>query len=71
MKLSDKVAKVEQRVGALETAGFDDAAGIARISKIYGNIRITTTMTFYLHTYRKCGDTNPLYPATCGTDAYI
>jgi hypothetical protein len=69
--LSEQVAKIGQRVGALETKGINTADGIARITKIYGNIQITTTITAYLHTYRKCGDTNPIYPATCGTDTYL
>lgn len=71
MKLSDQLNGLTKRVGALESEGFDDAAGVARIVKIYGNIRITTTITARLHTYRKCGDTNPLFPAVCATDAYI
>lgn len=69
--LSKQVASIGQRVGALETSNINTANGIARITKVYGNIQITTTVTAYLHTYRKCGDTNPIYPATCGTDTFL
>lgn len=71
MKLTEQVAKIGQRVGALETKGFDDSGGIARISKIYGGVRITATVTARVHTYRKCGDTAPIYGAVCGTDTYL
>lgn len=69
--LSQQVASIGQRVGALETKDINTADGIARISKIYGNVQIITTIKVFLHTYRKCGDTNPIYPATCGTDTYL
>lgn len=71
MKLTDQLRSINQRVGALESEGFDEAAGVARISKIYGNVKVTMTISTRVHTYRKCGDTNPLYPATCATDSYI
>jgi hypothetical protein len=70
-KLSQQINDLNKRVGALESTDFDEAAGVARITKIYGNVRITTKITVRLHTYRKCGDTNPLYPATCAVDSYI
>lgn len=70
-KMSDQVNHLTKRVGALESVDFDNAAGVARIVKLYGNIRITTVITTRLHTYRKCGDTNPLFGAVCGTDTYI
>lgn len=71
MKLTEQVAKIGQRVGALETKGFEDNGGIARIVKVYGNIRITATVRTTLHNYRKCLDINPLYGAVCGLDTYI
>lgn len=71
MKLTDQLNNLTSRVGALESVEFDNAAGIARITKIYGNIRVTATITARLHTYRKCGDTNPLYPAICAADSFI
>jgi hypothetical protein len=70
-KMSDQVNHLTKRVGALESVDFDEAAGVARITKIYGNVRITTTITIRLHTYRKCGDTNPIFPAICAADSYI
>lgn len=70
-KMSDQVNQLTKRVGALEGVDFDDASGVARITKIYGNIRITTTITARLHNYRKCGDTNPIWPAVCAVDSYI
>jgi hypothetical protein len=70
-KLTDQLNQLNQRVGALETEGFDEAAGIARISKIYGNVKVTMTIRYWLHEYRKCGDTAPLYGATCGTNTYL
>lgn len=71
MKLTDQMTDLSKRVGALESTDYNDAQTVARITKIYGNIRITMTITAWLHEYRKCGDTNPLYPAVCGTDTYI
>lgn len=71
MKISDQVNQLTKRVGALESADFDDAAGVARIVKVYGNVRVTMAISANLHEYRKCGDTNPIYPAICAADSYI
>ena len=51
MKMSDQVNHLTKRVGALESVDFDDAAGVARIVKLYGNVRVTTTVTTNLHQY--------------------
>ncbi|MGF9711710.1 hypothetical protein [Paenibacillus naphthalenovorans] len=71
MKLTDQVNDLSKRIGALESEGFDESSSVARITKIYGNLKITMKIKAWLHEYRKCGDTNPIYPATCGTDTFL
>lgn len=71
MRITDQLNSLGKRVGALESVDYDESAGIARIVKMYGNIRITTTIRAKVHTYRKCEDTNPLYLAVCGDDTFI
>jgi hypothetical protein len=51
-KLTEILTDTNSRVGALENDGLDDAAGIARITKLYGNIRVTATVTTSILTYQ-------------------
>lgn len=69
--ITETISSLNQRVGALETTNYDDSSGISRITKIYGNVRVTVTVIAFTHIYRKCGDTAPLFGATCGTDTYL
>lgn len=71
MKLTDQITDLTKRVGALESDGFDENATVARVTKIYGNLRVSFTIRAYAHEYRKCGDTNPLFGATCGSDTFL
>ena len=62
---------LDKRVGALESESLDDYEGITEISKMYVGIEIEVKFRHWLHRYRRCGDTQPLYPARCGTDMYL
>ncbi|CAM3876877.1 hypothetical protein COLU111180_12005 [Cohnella lubricantis] len=59
------------RVSALEQEGVDSDQTVARIVKLYGTLGLRITLRVNLHQYRICGDTNPIYPATCGADSFI
>ena len=48
--LTEKIRDIDKRVGALETRDLDEASGIARIVKIYGNVKITATITTRVNT---------------------
>lgn len=71
MKLTDQVSDLSKRVTALESGDIDDSATIAQITKIYGGLKFTAVIAVRTHTYRNCGDTNPLYGATLGTETYM
>lgn len=60
--LIDNVANLNKRVLALEAKDTDDAAGIAGIQKIYGNIKITCTIS--ARTRTNLTPSSSLYPAT-------
>lgn len=59
------------RVTALEQADTDSDLTVSRITKLYATLGVTVTFKTWRHQYRMCGDTNPIYPATCGTDTYL
>jgi hypothetical protein len=65
------LANLFNRVSALEQEEVDVDQSLSRIIKIYARIGVTVTITARLHQYRICGDTQPLYPATCGSDTFI
>jgi hypothetical protein len=44
-KLTDVLASTNNRVTALENNNLDATAGIARVSKLYGNTRVTATVS--------------------------
>lgn len=69
--VSQIIQNLDKRVGALETSDIEDSANLTQIKKLYADIEIDVTWTYWLHRYRACGDTQPLYAATCGADAYI
>ena len=52
--LTDSLSNLNSRVTALENSDLDDAAGVARITKTYGNIKITATITTNVHQYNIC-----------------
>ena len=58
-KLTDVLTNTTGRVTALENNELDAAAGIARVTKIYGNIKLTATI-----------NTNVTYFSTANDDLY-
>lgn len=62
---------LEKRIEALENDSVDENATLTQINKMYTDIEIEVTFSYWLHSYRRCGDTQPLYPARCGTDSYL
>jgi hypothetical protein len=65
------LAKLFARVTALEQRDEDEDLAITRIVKRYDLLGITVTMTYRLHQYRLCGDTNPLFGATVSANNYL
>lgn len=61
MKLTEALANTNSRVDALETADLDENAPIARITKIYGGIKITAAVGASLHQYWICGQSYSLF----------
>lgn len=59
-KLTDVLTNTNDRVTALENNNLDAAAGIARVAKLYGNIKITATITADVTFYATPND--DLYP---------
>lgn len=57
MSLTEKLNGMNKRIGALESKGLDENAGVAKITKIYGNVKITATITASLHQYPVCSET--------------
>lgn len=51
MKLTEQVAVLSKRVDGLESNDLDENAPIARITKIYGDIKITATIKTFFHQY--------------------
>jgi len=51
MNLTEKIKSIDGRVRALETKDTDTRKGIARIVKIYGNVKITATITAEMHDF--------------------
>lgn len=68
---SNDLGDLFQRVTALEQDDTDSDQTVTQIIKSYPRLGIRVTMTAYLHQYRKCGDTQPLYGATCGTNTFL
>lgn len=52
--LTEQVNNLNKRIGALEDSGLDGKETITRITKIYGNVRVTTTITTLIHQYQLC-----------------
>lgn len=69
--ITGQVAAISQRVSALENQGFDSSSGIAKITKVYGNIQITYSVSAKIHQYPICGDTQPLAAAICSSSLYV
>jgi hypothetical protein len=68
---SNDLSNLFSRVSALEQEDADSDQTVTRIAKIYGNVGVKVTFRYWVHEYRKCGDTNPIYPAICGVDTFI
>lgn len=60
-----------QRVTALEREDADYEQSVTRIIKNYAALGISVRITYDLHQYRICGDTNPLYAAVTAADTYL
>jgi hypothetical protein len=71
VSLPEILQNLDKRVGALESEGIEDSATITQIKKIYADVEVEVTWTYWRHKYRKCGDTQPLYGAVCGADTYL
>lgn len=67
--LTDQIAGLGQRVSALEGSNTADNAGIARIFKIYGNIKVSVKTSVYLHKFAVCDAA--LYGEINGNDLYL
>lgn len=61
-KLTEILTNTNDRVTALENNGLDEAAGIARITKVYGNIKLTAVVTANVTFLATAND--DLYPDT-------
>jgi hypothetical protein len=61
----------EKRLNAVESESIDDHATLVQIQKLYADIGIEVKLRYWLHKYRKCGDTQPLYGAVCGTNTFL
>jgi hypothetical protein len=69
---ADVLKNLDRRVGALESDRLgDSAASLTQILKLYADVEVEVTTRYWLHRYRKCGDTQPLYGAVCGTGTYL
>lgn len=69
--LNEIIQNLDSRVGALESEGLDQSAVLTHISKLYADIEIQVTWKVWTHRYRRCGDTQPLYGAVCGSSTYL
>lgn len=69
----DVLKNLDRRVTALESERLDDttAGALTSILKLYADVDVEVTLKYWVHTYRKCGDAQPLYGAVCGTDTYL
>ena len=65
------VSNLFQRVTALEQDDADGDQAVTRIVKNYSTLGIKVSVSTYLHQYRICGDTNPLYLASTATDHFL
>lgn len=68
---SNDISGLFQRVTALEQDETDSEQSVTQITKYYPRLGISVRMTARLHTYRLCGDAQPLYGATCGADTFL
>lgn len=55
--LTDILSNSNSRIGALENDDLDEASSIARITKIYGNVKVTVTVVASIHQYPICNTT--------------
>lgn len=53
--LSEQINNLNKRVGALEDSGLDGKETVTRIVKVYGNIKVTVTITVKAHDYLPVG----------------
>jgi hypothetical protein len=49
-RLSDQLVGLSQRVSALEAEDFEEGSGIARITKVYGNVRVSAVIRVRVRT---------------------
>jgi len=69
--VSEILQNLDKRVGALEGDGIDESAALTQIKKLYADVEVEVTWRYWRHKYRKCGDTQPLYSAICGTNTFL
>jgi len=61
MKLTDALANQNSRVTALEGADFNSNSTIARITKFYGDLKVTMAVKIRRHKYHFAS--SDLYPS--------
>ncbi len=61
MKLTDALSNQNSRVTALEGADFNSNSTIARITKFYGDLKVTMAVKIRRHKYRFAS--SDLYPS--------
>jgi hypothetical protein len=65
------VGNLFKRVTALELEQADYDQTVTRIIKNYAALGISVKITYDLHQYRICGDTNPLFGAVTASNSYL
>lgn len=56
--LTEQIGNTNGRTTALENDRLRNQKEISRITKIYGGLKITSVVTYNLHTYLVCGAPN-------------
>ncbi len=70
MKLSELIQDQNSRVGALENEDLDDSMGIAKITKVYADVKLHQQVKVTRATYNLCGPSFICSPTKKNTSNY-
>ncbi|WP_026478265.1 hypothetical protein [Alkaliphilus transvaalensis] len=70
MKLSEYLQQQEKRVNALESTEMEDLSTIARIKKLYSDVKVTQLVKVTYITYKPCSTTLMCSPTLNNTTSF-
>ncbi len=70
MKLSEYLQQQDKRVNALESTDMEDLNTIARIKKLYNDLKVTQVIRVSVASYHTCSNTLLCSPSLINTTSF-